>query len=322
MLNKELLSIKDTIKSKLHLLECNEALTRWLLIDTLLLNVLDYSREDIIVEYSIDSVDRVSNYNRLDYAVIVKNKLKLLIEAKSLGTDLSNYYYQIEDYFNNILVSYKYDKSELYICLTDGNSYEFYTDSFEQGVLDRKPFFTISLMDYDDLELETLLNFSKFKIERYKNLEENSDCFIYDLDNYYRLDSLNNIYNYYDKYGIDLKIDSVYIFGKRIAVNSLLNLYKYLLNHIMAYEPNLLYSLATIFELDKVKGSINSNLFSLSRESDTDICIKTSQGNVYASISSQRNLILYRINYLMSKSKIGFINTSVKLSKKIKKTIA
>ena len=59
------------------ILEGNEAQTRWMLIDPLILEGLGYSREDIIVEYSLENRDS-DKYNKLDYSIIVNNKPKLL----------------------------------------------------------------------------------------------------------------------------------------------------------------------------------------------------------------------------------------------------
>ena len=48
------------------ILEGNEAQTRWLLIDTFLLDGLGYNRNDIQVEFSLDSKERVNKYDKLD----------------------------------------------------------------------------------------------------------------------------------------------------------------------------------------------------------------------------------------------------------------
>ena len=145
------------------ILENNEAQTRWMLIDPLILEGLGYSREDIIVEYSLENRDS-DKYNKLDYSIIVNNKPKLLVEAKSLGVNLYEKYSQLEEYFLSILNRYSYDNSELIGILTDGDKYLFYTNKVRDDKMDKLPFYTIQLSISEDIERKKLLNYSKVNI--------------------------------------------------------------------------------------------------------------------------------------------------------------
>ena len=127
--------IDDLVKTQqvFHsVLEGNEAQTRWMLIDPFILDGLGYSREDIIVEYNMEKVNRVSRYEKVDYSVLIENKPKLLVEAKSLGVNLYEKYNQLADYFNNVLNRYTFENSELIGILTDGDKYLFYTNSLKE----------------------------------------------------------------------------------------------------------------------------------------------------------------------------------------------
>ena len=62
------------------ILEGNEAQTRWILIDSLLLDGLGYNRNDIQVEFSLDSEERVNRYDKLDYCVLLNNNLHKQLE--------------------------------------------------------------------------------------------------------------------------------------------------------------------------------------------------------------------------------------------------
>ena len=137
------------------ILEGNEAQTRWLLIDPMLLQGLGYSREDIIVEYNLENKN-ADRYNKLDYSVLIGNKPKLLVEAKSLGINLYEKYAQLEEYFMTVLGRYSFEKSELIGVLTDGDKYLFYTNSLNENRMDKRPFYTIQLSVSEDFEKQKL----------------------------------------------------------------------------------------------------------------------------------------------------------------------
>jgi hypothetical protein len=127
MLDNMLTVINKIVKNQEEyrsLLEKNEAQTRWLLVDDFILEVLGFNRVDIISEYSIDSLDRISKYDSLDYCVMKNNKPKLLVESKSLGTDLYEKIGQLSSYFSRVSQCFEYNNNEL---ITPGNGLPFYS---------------------------------------------------------------------------------------------------------------------------------------------------------------------------------------------------
>ena len=185
------------------ILEGNEAQTRWMLIDPLLLEGLGYSRNDIIVEYSLENKN-ADKYNKLDYSILVNNKPKLLVEAKSLGVDLFDKYSQLEEYFMAILKRYSFEKAELIGILTDGDKYLFYTNSMNEDRMDKRPFYTIQLSVSEDFEKQKLLVYSKSNISKRSFIKSDEE---YELGVSYRIDMVDNVFNYFESQGIDIEIN-------------------------------------------------------------------------------------------------------------------
>lgn len=304
-------NITSTISKHHNILEGNEAQTRWMLIDPFILDCLGYSREDVRVEYSIDKEDRVSKYDALDYCVVLNNKPKLLIEAKSLGINLYSKVPQLSEYFTNIYMSSDYKQKELIGVLTDGDLYLFFTDSKEQGVLDTEPFFTLRMSLSDEEEIEKLLNISKNRLLNNK-VFVGSDEEDYDLNEFYRIDMIEKVFNHYESQGVQLGVHNVYLCGRLKKINSLKSLYREILKRVNILQPYLLYNLVVDEERQSIEGSISECIFSLSGLSDS-IEISTNQGIVYASLPRTRKGVIDRIVWVLQKSSIGLVNVNVRL---------
>lgn len=319
--------IVSTSSKYRSILEGNEAQTRWLLIDIMLLDLLGYQREDIIVEYCIDSEDRVSIYDKVDYSVILNNKSKLLIEAKSLGTDLYSKYSQLSSYYCDAYYSSDYSQNELIGVLTDGDLYLFYTDKIVQGIMDKEPFFTIRLSISEEKEILKLREFSKDKLleKNYlKTVYEKLDYEVeveevdfdlvseYDLAEYYRIDMVERVFNMYENKGINLSIQNVSIRGKLRPITSFRTLYREIVKEINSMEPNLLYELALKEDSSRVDGLITESFCTLNEVSDS-IEVKTNKGIVYLPFSRTRKGIIDRIVYVLKHSSLGLFNVTLKL---------
>lgn len=319
--------IVSTSSKYRSVLEVNEAQTRWLLIDTMLLDLLEYKRDDIIVEYCIDNEDRVSIYDKVDYSVILNNKPKLLIEAKSLGSDLYSKYSQLSSYYSDTYNTSNYNQNELIGILTDGDLYLFFTDKIEQGIMDKEPFFTIRLSISEEKEILKLKDYSKEKLlERnylnvvykeldYEVVEEEEDIDLeveYDLDDYYRIDMIERVFNMYENKGIDLSIQNVSIRGKHRTITSFRTLYREILKEINSIEPKLLYELALKEDSSRIEGLVSESFFTLNPVNES-VEIKTEQGIVYLPFSRTRKGIIDRIVYVLKHSSLGLFNVTVKL---------
>lgn len=299
-----------------NILEGNEAQTRWMLIDPFILDCWGYKREDIIVEYGVDTEERVNAYDKLDYSIILNNKPKLLVEAKSLGVDLYSKRPQLSSYFNNIHAKGVYNQKELIGILTDGDLYLFFTDSKELGILDSEPFYTIRLSCSDDQEILRLLNYSKdYLLNNSNPILINTEE--YDLSTYYRIDMIEGVFNYFESLGADLCIHNVYIAGRLKNIKSFRGLYRELLKEVNKLQPCLLYELASVEESSRVEGSVSDCMFSLSQMGSNSLEIKTKQGMVYVSLSRTRKGLIDRIVNLLQQSSIGVFNVSVRVKESI-----
>lgn len=91
---------------------------------------------------------------KVDYAIRHNGLVSILIECKSIDSDLS-----IVDYSQ--LYRYFGCTDTRFAILTNGIEYRFYTDLEESNKMDSKPFFTFFLHDYTERDIEELKKFSK-----------------------------------------------------------------------------------------------------------------------------------------------------------------
>ena len=293
------------------ILEGNEAQTRWLLIDPVLLTGLGYSREDIIVEYNLENKN-ADRYNRLDYSILINNKPKLLIEAKSLGINLYEKYAQLEEYFMTVLGRYSFEKGELIGVLTDGDKYLFYTNSLNENRMDKRPFYTIQLSVSEDFEKQKLLTFHKNNIVKQKLIKSDEE---YELGVSYRIDMIDSVLNYFESQGIEVKINRVYFRGRMKDIKSLRTLYREVIKWVDVQNPGLLYMLASNEDFEN-NGKLSSPKFSLSHINSTEIVYKTNQGDIYITIPTSRTALIDRIVYLAKESNFGVQNLLLTFERK------
>jgi hypothetical protein len=125
------------------------------------INALGYNVFDpteVVPEFTADV--GVKKGEKVDYAIVKDNKVILLFECKSYGTNLDQVHRdQLYRYFS---------VTEARIgVLTDGINYRFYTDLEEPNKMDDKPFLEISLLNLDHSPINELKKLTKsaFDIE-------------------------------------------------------------------------------------------------------------------------------------------------------------
>lgn len=104
---------------------------------------------------------------KVDYALLIKNKVEIIIECKGFGVNLAPHRNQLSRYF----VSTK----AKYAILTNGILYQFYTDLDNKNLMDEIPFFQFSLENYSisDIEILEQFMFSNFNADKIdKNASE------------------------------------------------------------------------------------------------------------------------------------------------------
>lgn len=308
--------IDEIVKTKqvFHsILEGNEAQTRWMLIDPLLLDGLGYSRKDIIVEYNLENINS-ERYNKLDYSILLNNVPVLLVEAKSLETNLYSKYEQLEDYFLTILKRYnfEFECDSLIGILTNGDDYLFYTNSENKNRMDFKPFYTIKLSSSENFERLKLLQYSKDKLSNTKNISLISSDEEYDLNESYRIDMVENVLNYFKSKNISVEIDGFYLNGRYKKIKNFRGLYRELLKQINNLKPSFLYNIALEEDMNS-NSQIISKMFSLNYINSAEIKVSVEQGTIHVSIPNNDSGLIRRIIYLANISGYGIQNILVKL---------
>lgn len=90
---------------------------------------------------------------KVDYAIKKDGQPIILIECKPINENLKIHGSQLFRYFTVTKAKYG--------ILTNGETYEFYTDLEKQNIMDEIPFFKINISDLNDSDIEQLRNFHK-----------------------------------------------------------------------------------------------------------------------------------------------------------------
>lgn len=91
---------------------------------------------------------------KVDYAIKKDGKIAILVECKCCGRDL-----KIENAAQ--LFRYFTVTDARFAILTNGTTYQFYTDIDAPNKMDAHPFFTFNLFDFDERHIEELRKFTK-----------------------------------------------------------------------------------------------------------------------------------------------------------------
>lgn len=116
------------------------------------IQLLDYdifNPTQVLPEFNCDIAK--GKGEKVDYALLIKNKVEIIIECKGFGVNLAPHKNQLSRYF----VSTK----AKYAILTNGILYQFYTDLDNKNLMDEIPFFQFSLENYSASDIEILEQF-------------------------------------------------------------------------------------------------------------------------------------------------------------------
>ncbi|MBD2134293.1 type I restriction enzyme HsdR N-terminal domain-containing protein [Sphaerospermopsis sp. FACHB-1094] len=135
-----------------------------------LLNALGYNvfnPLEVCPEYGADAPG--VNAKKVDYVILLDNKPAILIECKSWKEKLNN------PKHNSQLFHYFASTKAKFSVLTNGILYRFYTDIVAINVMDDKPFFEFSMLDFTDSDVIELKRFSKssFKPDEMGDIAKN-----------------------------------------------------------------------------------------------------------------------------------------------------
>lgn len=151
MIEDKLSKLQNKIKNISANLETEESTKTALVLP--FIQMLGYDIFDptqVLPEYNCDLVKNKGE--KVDYALLIKNKIEIIIEYKGFNVDLTPHRNQLSRYF----VSTKAN----FAVLTNGVTYQFYTDLDNKNLMDDYPFFQISLNSYTPADVEVLEQFS------------------------------------------------------------------------------------------------------------------------------------------------------------------
>lgn len=117
-------------------------------------NILGYdvfNPNEFTPEYVADV--GIKKGEKVDYAIILEDEVKILIEAKSVNEDLKRHSSQLFRYFGT--------SSAKLAILTNGIVYKFYTDLDETNKMDATPFLEVDLLNLSDNLTSELKKFCK-----------------------------------------------------------------------------------------------------------------------------------------------------------------
>ncbi|SDG05165.1 hypothetical protein SAMN04488589_2045 [Methanolobus vulcani] len=124
-----------------------------------MINILGYNVFDpteVVPEFTADHGTKKGE--KVDYAIIKAGEPIMLIECKTLGSDLNtNHASQLFRYFN--VTSAKVG------ILTNGTTYRFFSDLEDANKMDDKPFLEIDLLNLKDEQVEELKRFKKERFD-------------------------------------------------------------------------------------------------------------------------------------------------------------
>lgn len=117
-----------------------------------------FNPSEVVPEFTADTIGKKGE--KVDYAILREGEVAILIECKSLNTELNEKHLaQLYRYFTVT--------NARFAILTNGQVYQFYSDLAEPHRLDKRPFFAFDLLDFNEGTLEELAKFGKstFDIE-------------------------------------------------------------------------------------------------------------------------------------------------------------
>lgn len=132
------------------------------------LSILGYdihNPQEVVPEYIADI--GIKNGEKVDFTIAIDNEASMLVEAKTIGTNLSKHYSQLFRYFSVV------DGAKVGI-LTDGVEYQFYTDIKIPNKMDQEPFFVFNIFNFNDKDYKYLTKFKKenFNVNKIKKAAE------------------------------------------------------------------------------------------------------------------------------------------------------
>lgn len=115
-----------------------------------------FNPDEVIPEFCADAVGKKGE--KVDYAIRLDGEIRILVECKPITTKLEKAHLaQLYRYFSVT--------NAKFAVLTNGRSFEFYTDLVSPNRLDERPFFSFDLADVQNSVLAELKKFTKSEFD-------------------------------------------------------------------------------------------------------------------------------------------------------------
>lgn len=118
-----------------------------------------YDPSEVMPEYVADfATRRAGQFEKVDYALAINGTKVMLVEAKARGQKAEAHDGQLSRYFNGLLTT-------KVAIVTNGVEYRFFTDLRDKNVMDKEPFFTFNILEYDTKDIDNLKFFHRDNFE-------------------------------------------------------------------------------------------------------------------------------------------------------------
>lgn len=106
-------------------------------------------------EYVADFAERrARQLEKVDYALAINGNIVMLVEAKARGQKAEVHDGQLSRYFNALVTT-------KVAIVTNGIDYRFFTDLRHKNVMDKEPFLTFNILEYDSKDIDNLKFFHR-----------------------------------------------------------------------------------------------------------------------------------------------------------------
>ena len=118
-----------------------------------------YDPSEVMPEYVADfAIKKAGQFEKVDYALAINNNIVMLVETKARGQKAEAHDGQLSRYFNGLLTT-------KVAIVTNGVEYRFFTDLRDKNVMDKEPFFTFNILEYDTKDIDNLKFFHRENFE-------------------------------------------------------------------------------------------------------------------------------------------------------------
>ncbi|MDZ8050912.1 MAG: type I restriction endonuclease [Aulosira sp. ZfuVER01] len=114
-----------------------------------------YDPSEVMPEYVADfATRRAGQFEKVDYALAINDNTVMLVEAKARGQKAETHDGQLSKYFNALVTT-------KVAIVTNGIEYRFFTDLRDKNIMDKEPFFTFNILEYDSKDIDNLKFFHR-----------------------------------------------------------------------------------------------------------------------------------------------------------------